>query len=280
MKRFAVIAASALVAVVTVVGSPATDARVGQSANANLQIFNASSITYPSQQSEVFLCLNGASAGGLGLGQVAEVEDPAGDWEIAVYESDTATCADVPDRSITVSLAAGDLKGLVIGYDTLFEIPYDESCMAAGTGRIQVANGSAMDEPLDVYAVSQTDGTDILLQASMSPGESATVPNVPADSYEIEAYTPGANPDDSPPAALFGGAQVQEGFQVQFFLVGEYEGENLTGSFNYQQGPAVCAEELPPTTSTTVVTSTTAPSVSPGTATPATPVSGNAAYTG
>jgi hypothetical protein len=281
MKRTAVIAASALVAMATIaVGSSATEARVGQSATADLQIFNASSITYPDQQSTVSVCLGGGSPNNLGLGEVYDFEGSPGDLEITIYDGDTDSCSEPPDRSITVPLVAGEFKALVIGYDTLFEMPYDESCMAAGTGRVQVANGSAMDEPLDLYAVSQTDDDHVLLQASMVPGQSVIVPNVPADTYAIEAYTPGADPDDSPPVAIFGGFELQEGFQVQAFLVGEYAGDNLTGSFTYEEGPDVCADEEPTTTTTTAVTSTTAPAVAPGTATPATPVSGTAAYTG
>lgn len=283
MKRTAVVAASALVAVASIAfGSSATDARVGQAAQANLQIFNASSITYPDPQEVAVVCVNGADQDSLGLGEVYDVEAPAGDFEVTVYDDDAATCADVPDRSLTVSLAAGDLKGVVIGYDTLFEIPIDTSCVFSQFGRVQVANGSAMSEPLDVWITSPTDGTSFFVQAAMVPGESATLPNVLADTYDISGYSPGANPEVDPPVATFGSFDLQSGYQVQAFLVGEDEGSNLAGSFDYQQGPDPCDdEELPPTsTPTTAVTSTTAPAVSPGTATPAVPVSGAAAYTG
>lgn len=284
MKRFAVIAASALVAVLVVVGGPvASGARPAQSGNANLRIYNTWSPTYPAQgDGVVVVCVNGADPGLLAVGtEPYEIEGAPGEWEITAYVDDSATCSDTPDVSLTISMAAGDLKNVVVGFDTIFEIPYDESCIEAGTGRLEVANGSAMEEPLDIYAISTTNQDTILVQASMTPGESATVPNIPADTYNIWAYSPGAIPDESAPVTEFGGAQVQDGFQVQMFLVGEWEGDNATGSYFVQQGPDPCAEELPPTTSTTSsTTTTTTAAVSPGTAAPAVPVSGTAAYTG
>lgn len=281
MKRFAVLAASALVAVLAVVGGPApTQARVDQSGNANLTIVNASSTTYPSPESVVLVCWNGGDGQLVGVGGTPyEIEAAPGDWEITVFESDAATCTDTPDRSITLSMAAGDIKDLVVGYDTLFEVPFDGSCMEAGTGRLQVANGSATDEPLDLYAESDS-GEFTLVQAAMTPGQSATVASIPVGTYELRAYTPGVDPEVSAPVTLFGGVEVQEGFQVQAFLVGQFEGDDLTGSFTLEQGPEVCAEELPPTTTTTASTTTTTTAVvSPGAA-PAVPVSGTAAYTG
>ncbi len=283
MKRLALIAASALAVATGLVVAPAGTSGA-QQADANINVFNAAASSYPNVDSQRYVCTSGGStfSGAIGLGESLEVEMAPGDLVIDVYDGEgVESCAGTPDRSITVTVGAGEITGVVIGFDTLFTFPIDYSCMAGQTGRIQFADGSGPHEAWDLYAVSQTDFDHVLLAASMEPGQSVLVPDVPADDYVFEAYTPGIDPDVNPPLALLGGATVKPNFQVQAFLAGTDDGNSTRGTFHLDEGPIPCDEELPPTTATTSSsTTTTTVAVSPGTATPAVPVSGTATFTG
>lgn len=282
MKRAALAPALALVALFAVPGSPAATGRPLQDAGdvTGLTITDAATPDYPSDPFAITVCLDGSPFIMEAGDQVSDTGNP-GARVIDVFSNNDGQCSGTPDQTLTVTLAEGDMAGVVVGWDTLFSYEFDASCMEAGTGRIQLANGADWATPADYYAISEENGDAVLLAADVLPGTSVLVPNVPAGPYVIRAYTPGTpDPETTAPIAQFGAFTLQDGYQSQVFLTGSNTGDNLFGSFQIEQGPLVCSE--PPEeepTSTTATTSTTAP-VAPGTATPATPVSGTAAYTG
>lgn len=282
MKRAALVAALALLAALAAPGGPAASGRPQQDAGAitTLTITSAATPDYPSDDFPLTVCLDG-QATVLELGDQASYEDAAGAHQAQVFYNDDGQCTGTPAASLDFTVAEGDLAGLVVGWNTLFTYVLDTSCMEAGTGRIQLANGADFTQRADYYAISEESDAVVLLAADALPGSSVLVPDVPAGPYVIRAYTPGTpNPATTAPIAQFGAFSLQAGYQTQVFLTGQYDGESTFGNFTFSQGPLVCSEEEPPPTTAPPTTSTTAAAASPGTATPATPVSGSAAYTG
>jgi hypothetical protein len=274
------VAAASLLAV-AVGPASAAPAQIDPGADGNIIITDAATGAYPGDQNPLVVCVDGSNSEIMEVGDQYFVEEPAGTVDITVFDNDAATCSDVPDRSIAIPLAAGDLLGLVIGSDGLTTFTYDISCMAAGEGRVLVANAASFTGgSVDVYATSQTDGQRVALAKALAPAATTYAQGVPAGTYLVEAYAPGADPDDGPPLAFITDLDLVEGTFFQVFMAGSTNGG--LGGFTFQQGPDVCTEEEPPPEETGPTTTTVAslPVAAPAEAVAATPVSGTATFTG
>jgi len=277
-----------MAALAATLAGPASNAgaQIDPAANGNITITDASSSAYPGSTDPLVVCVDGANAHIMEVGDQYFVEEPAGSVDVTLFENDAATCADTPDDAITIRLAAGDHFGLVIGADDLFTFLYDLSCMQPGEGRILVSNGADLGagRSADIYATSQTTGQRIVLAKGLPSGANAYAQDVPADTYLVQAYPPGANPDDGPPLGFIATVDLAEGTFFQVFMAGSVTGG--LGGFTFDQGPDVCTGtepppmEPPPTDIAPSSTTTTPPASAPGDAVPATPVSGTATFTG
>ncbi|MFV0260591.1 MAG: hypothetical protein ACK5PP_19325, partial [Acidimicrobiales bacterium] len=72
-----------------------------QQANANINVFNAATSSYPNADSQRYVCTSGGAtfSGAIGLGESLEVELAPGDLVIDVYDGEgVESCAGAPDR--------------------------------------------------------------------------------------------------------------------------------------------------------------------------------------
>lgn len=275
MKRLILLAT---LAVLAATGGPASSGGAQDAGNGFITVTDASTYDYPGAPDTIVVCVDGQGAGTMDVGDQLEIEQGPGDVVIDIFGNDSASCADTPDRTVTVPLAAGDRLGLVIGWDSLFTFTYDDDCVDPGQTRIRLANGTGHGAPVDVYVTPAEGGDASPLALGVAGGTGRAVSDVAPGTYDVSIVAAGADPY-GPTLGFIPEVSLAEGTSTQIFLAGGADG--ALGGFTFQQGPEICEpEEVPePTSSTTSTTSTTAP-VAPGTATPATPVSGTASYTG
>lgn len=260
-------------------------AQIDPGANGTLIITDADTPDFPSDSNPIAICIDGQGPTPTEIGSDQFfVEEPApGPIVVDVYDNDAATCADPPDRTISVPLTAGATQGLVIGSEGLATFTYDTDCVDAGTGRLYLVNSSARgpSAAMDVYGFDEGSGQYVPFALGFQPNAVAYLPAVPAGQYLIQAYEPGVDPNTSPPIGPLGVFDLDEGTSTQIFIAGgASEGE--LGPVWFQQGPEVCGESEEPssTTSTTpsTTTSTTVPAATEAAA--ATPVAGSPTFTG
>jgi hypothetical protein len=282
MKRLVALAAVAVLAAGIATTSASSAEPKMSEGDGNLIITDASTYDYPGAPNPVVVCVDGQDAQIMEAGDQYFVEEPApGSVEVTVFNNDSASCSDTPDHSITVPLIDGGLQGLLIGWSGLATFTYNTDCVEAGNARVLVAQGADFGNgtAVDVYGFSDDSGDLVPLAKSLEPSTVSDIVDIPAGTYNIEVFAAGAT-TDGPPLAELGADDLAEGTSNQVFLAGGNDGD--AGGFTFQQGPEVCPDEEPPTTPTTVTTSTTTTTaaVAPGTATPATPISGTATFTG
>lgn len=279
MKRVAVVAA---LAVLATFGGHASigEAQEGPS-QAQITVIDAATPDYFGDQNPQTVCIEGLGGTIVSVGGTPfEFEQDPGELTVSVFSNDDGQCSGTPDQTYTTTVAAGDYVRVVIGSEGPFSYDFDLGCMQPGTGRLTFANGADIDQPVDVYALSQTNDDVILLASAMEPSTSVTVPEVPADDYSIQLFAVGAKPYEGPPLAIVMGLTVQAGYATENYMAGSIA--QSIGGFTVTNGPLVCATEEPPATvDTTAVATTDTTAVEPtGAARPATPVSGTSTYTG
>lgn len=282
MKRLVAVAAASLLVVSVATASASAAQPKAAAGDGNLIITDASTYDFPGSPNPLVVCIDGQDPEIMEVGGQYFVEEPAPSTiEVTVFDNDAATCSDTPDRSISVPLAEGVVQGLVIGWEDLFTFTYNTDCVEAGDARVLLAQGAyfGTDAAVDVYAFSEDTGDLIPLAQGFEPGTARYAPDIPAGTYNFEIFASGSA-TDGPPLAEVPVGDLAEGTFTQAFLAGGNDGE--AGGFMFQQGPEVCADEEPPTTTSSVpATTTTAPAeVAPGQAVAATPVSGTATFTG
>lgn len=276
MKRRGGLAALAVVVSSLVVGSSGG----AQEANVTIIITDAYTTDFPSDTDPITVCVNGADPQVMQVGDQYSIEGPPGVYKFTIFESDVADCSGVPVDSYESSFYAGDRVGLLLARSLAYTFDYDDSCVPSGEARLMVA--SALYVGTDVYLFSEADGQTTPFALGLIGGEVTS--EVPVGTYDLVIVNEGDDPD-GPRLATVSGIDLSEGIYTQVFLAGG--APDGTGGFSYQQGPEVCDDAEPPTTETTTTsteattsTSTTIPAVAPASASPATPVSGTATFTG
>lgn len=283
-RRSRLAAAAASLALLGAVGAPRiAEAQIDPGAEGTLIITDADTPDFPTDTNALVICVDGQGPIPMEIGgdQYFAEETAPGPVVVDVYDNDASNCSDTPDRSISVPLIAGGIQGLVIGSEGLATFTYDTDCVDAGTGRVYLVNSSdrGPTAALDVYGFDEGSAQRVPLALDFAPNAVVYLPALPAGQYLIEAYEPGADPDTTPPVAVLGAFDIDEGTSTQIFFAGGSPNGEL-GPVWFQQGPEVCGEEaLPPTTDTTVpTTATTTPPTTEATA--ATPVAGSPTFTG
>lgn len=280
MKRLAVLAA--LGVLLSSVGVASTGG--AQDAGISLTITDVYTDDYPADPNPITVCPNDLGPQVMEAGDQFTIDGPPGVYKVEVFASGSASCSDVPEQTYETSIYSGEDLGLVVGENLMYTFPYDDTCVAAGQARALVASGLILG--IDVYLISPTDLTTTPLATGLAPAGWSSA-EVPAGTYNVAVVQAGADPN-GPRLATVLNVDLGVGTATQIFLAGGVSGDDA-GGFLSQQDPGVCDDAEPPeettstsTTSTSAPTSTTTTtsSVAPAAASPATPVSGTADYTG
>lgn len=100
---------------------------------------------------------------------------------------------------------------------------------------------------------------------------------MPSGAYDIAVFPAGAEPTGEPAIAV-DGLELAEGTSTVIYAIGGNDGP--LGAFALTDDLAVCDVPTETTVPTTPTTEAPGPEAEGGTATPATPVAGNANFTG
>ena len=284
-RRVRLVVGLASLAALATVGAPrVADAQIDPGANGTLIITDADTPDFPSDPNPIAICVDGQGPTPTEIGgdQYFVEEAAPGPVVVDVYDNDAATCADPPDRTISIPLTAGATQGLVIGSEGLATFTYDTDCVDAATSRLYLVNSSdrGPDAAMDVYGFDEGSGQYVPFALAFQPNAVASLPAVPAGQYLIQAYEPGVDPNTSPPIGPLGVFDLDEGYSTQIFIAGgASEGE--LGPVWFQQGPEVCGESEEPSSTTSTTPSSTTTTTATGTeAAAATPVAGSPTFTG
>lgn len=254
--------------------------------SASLTIIDASTYDYPGVPNPITVCLDGSAVSSdLTAGEeIGPIEISSSSATVDVFDAPQADCSGTPSYTASPAFADGDELGLVLTYRESFTFPYETACPSDGAAWIMGAQAADMGDggpAVDVY-FKPTDSTydDDLFPVFDGMGYlTSSQLELPTGTYDFLFFPADANPITSTPLGEVTDVAMAPETSTQIFLAGTGEFPGESGAFASQRATEPCDVDL--TTSTTTAPSTTTTElVGSGTATPATPVSGTATYTG